>query len=121
MYTSWSPTRILFFGQNLQKLISILGREIPLGADKLSLCTRHSQWFAWHHFVFIQVEGVIHFENDIEELQQWDNQVSILILLSRCHYADFWSIAKNFLRPLARNILSAKKDALWSVNGGESF
>lgn len=24
----------------------------------------------------VQVEGVIHFENDIEELQQWDHQVS---------------------------------------------
>jgi hypothetical protein len=25
----------------------------------------------------VQVEGVIHFENDIEELQQWDHQVKL--------------------------------------------
>jgi COP9 signalosome complex subunit 4 len=28
-----------------------------------------------------QVEGIIHFENDIEELQQWDHQVIILAFL----------------------------------------
>jgi hypothetical protein len=27
------------------------------------------------------VEGIIHFENDIEELQQWDHQVIILAFL----------------------------------------
>lgn len=29
----------------------------------------------------VQVEGVIHFENDIEELQQWDHQVNIAFSL----------------------------------------
>lgn len=32
----------------------------------------------------VQVEGVIHFENDIEELQQWDHQVTLALLLSDC-------------------------------------
>ena len=46
------------------------------------------------------MEGVIHFENDIEELQQWDHQVTLRLLLSDCCLNVFgqnmnWSV--NFL------------------------
>jgi hypothetical protein len=29
----------------------------------------------------VKVEGVIHFENDIEELQQWDHQVFLFLII----------------------------------------
>lgn len=46
--------------------------------DQVSFCNMRSA----------QVEGVIHFENDIEELQQWDDQVMFFNTRAQCLHLE---------------------------------
>lgn len=75
--------------------------------DRVSLC--NGKYFL--HMLnmrSLQVEGVIHFENDIEELQQWDHQVTFFNIYAQCLHFDtavFWFGVAN------RTFLF-----IWSVN-----
>lgn len=56
--------------------------------DQVSLCS--GNYFS--HMLNMrsaQVEGVIHFENDIEELQQWDHQVTFFDTCAQCLHLQF--------------------------------